>query len=413
MEKDNICTDCSKHIDKVAKALKLDETDIDILTVPKRIIILSFPVKLDSGKIRYFTGYRVQFNDARGPTKGGLRFHPDLNLEEVKTLAFLMTLKCAVGNIPYGGGKGGIVINPHQYSKKEIERVSRAFMRELAPFIGPQVDIPAPDVNTNPEIMGWMLDEYEKIIGKKCPAVITGKPLNLGGSLGREYSTSYGGAYVLDHMIKDLKMDKKKLDVAVQGFGNVGMHIARILHEWGYRIVAVSDSKGGIYNKGGLNIKEVIIHKAKTGSVAKLKGAEEISNEELLELDADVVIPSALENVITKENANKIKAKIILEMANGPVTTEADEILLKKKVKVVPDILANAGGVIVSYFEWVQNLNNEKWSEEEVLKKLKEKMEQAVQELANACPNYDCNMRDSLYISAIKKVLDAERKRKI
>lgn len=404
---------CSKHIGKVAKALKLDDTDIDILTIPKRIIVLSFPVKLDSGKIRYFTGYRVQFNDARGPAKGGLRFHPGLNLEEVKTLAFLMTLKCAVGNLPYGGGKGGVAINPHEYSKKEIERVSRAFMRELAPFIGPQTDIPAPDVNTNPEIMGWMLDEYEKIIGKKCPAAITGKPVELGGSLGREYSTSYGGAYVLEHIVRDLKLDKKKLAVAVQGFGNVGMHVARILHEWGYRVVAVSDSKGGIFKKEGLDIKQVISHKAKTGSVAKLKGAEEISNEDLLELDVDVVIPSALENVITKENASKIKAKIILEMANGPVTTEADEILLKKKVKVVPDILANAGGVIVSYFEWVQNLNNEKWSEEEVLKKLKEKMEQAVQDLSKSCPNYNCSMRESLYISAIKKVLDAERKRKI
>lgn len=413
MEKDNICIDCSKHIDKVAKVLKLDEADIDILTIPKRIIVLSFPVNLDSGKIRYFTGYRVQFNDARGPTKGGLRFHPELNLEEVKTLAFLMTLKCAVGNLPYGGAKGGVVINPHQYSKKEIERVSRAFMRELAEFIGPKRDIPAPDVNTNPEIMGWMLGEYEKAAGKKCPAVITGKPIELGGSLGREYSTSYGGAYVLNRIVKDLKMDKKKVSIAVQGFGNVGMHIARILHEWGYKVIAVSDSKGGIYNKNGLNIKEVISHKSETGSVIKFKGTEEISNEELLELDADIVIPSALENVITKENADKIKAKIIVEMANGPVTTEADEILLKKKIKVVPDILANAGGVIVSYFEWVQNLNNEKWSEEEVLKKLKEKMEQAVRELSKVCYNYDCNMRDSLYISAIKKVLDAERKRKV
>lgn len=413
MEKDNICIDCSRHIDKVARTLKLDQTDIDILTVPRRMMVFSFPVKLDSGNVQYFTGYRVQFNDARGPTKGGLRFHPELNLEEVKRLSFLMTLKCAVANLPYGGAKGGVVINPHEFSRKELESVSRAFMRQLAEFIGPQRDIPAPDVNTNPEIMGWMLDEYEKIIGKKCPAVITGKPIKLGGSEGREFSTSYGGAYVLDNIIKGLGMDREKTAVAVQGFGNVGMHIARILDEWGYKVVAVSDSKGGIFNEKGLNIKEVMLHKNKTGGVAGFKGSKGVSNEALLESKVDVLIPSAMENAIHKNNAGKIKAKIILEMANGPVTTEADDILLKKKIRIVPDILANAGGVIVSYFEWVQNLKNERWSEEEVLKKLREKMEQAVTELSKVCYNYNCNMRESLYISAIKKVLDAERKGKV
>lgn len=413
MEKDNICIDCSEQIDKITRVLKLSQTEIDILTTPKKIIVLSFPIKLDSGRIQYFTGYRVQFNDALGPAKGGIRFHPELNIEEVKTLAFLMTLKCAVVNLPFGGAKGGVVINPSKFSKNELERISRAFMSELAEFIGPKKDIPAPDLNTNPEIMGWMLDEYEKVIGKKALAVVTGKPIELGGSKGREYSTSYGGAFVLHHILQELKLDQKDISIAVQGFGNVGMHIARILNEWGYKIVAVSGSKSGIYNKNGLDIPKVILHKNNTGSVINFKGSQKISNEKLLELDADVLIPAAIENVITKKNAHKIKAKIILEMANGPITPEADEILLKKNIKVIPDILANAGGVVVSYFEWVQNLENKYWSEDEVLKKLEEKMLYAVKDLYNACYRFNCNMREALYISAVKRILDAEKARKI
>ncbi|MBI2653618.1 Glu/Leu/Phe/Val dehydrogenase [Candidatus Woesearchaeota archaeon] len=411
MEKDNVCIDCHNQVDKVAKILKLGQAELDILTIPKRILTFSYPVKLDSGEIRYFTGYRVQFNDARGPTKGGIRFHPDVNLEEIKTLAFLMTLKCTVVNLPYGGAKGGVMIEPKRFSEAEIERISRGYIREIKDFIGPDIDIPAPDVNTDSRIMAWMLDEYEKIKGRHVPGVITGKPVALHGSKAREFSTSMGGAYVLGEMAGALNLKPAKTSVAVQGFGNVGMNIARILHEWGYKVVAVSDSKNGIYNANGLDIKDVIAHKEKTGQVAKFKGAKDISNEELLELKTDVLVPAALENQITKKNANNIKAKLILEMANGPVTTEADDILLKKDIMVVPDILANAGGVVVSYFEWVQNSMNFYWSENEVLDKLKTYMTNAVKDMSKVCGEFNCDMRKALYINSIRKILEAERLR--
>ena len=368
-------------------------------------------MKLDSGDIRYFTGYRVQYNDALGPTKGGIRFHPDVNLEEIKTLAFLMTLKCAVIGLPYGGAKGGVMIEPSRFSKEELERVSRGYIREIRHFIGPQIDIPAPDVNTNSQIMAWMLDEYEKLEGKHVPGVLTGKPILLGGSKAREFSTSMGGAYVLHEMVDSFDMKPKNTTVAVQGFGNVGMHIARILDEWGYKVVAVSDSKSGIYNPKGLKIKDVMKHKEKSGKVAKFAGAKEVSNEELLELKVDVLIPAALEDQITKKNAHKIKAKLILEMANAPITPEADEILLDKDIFVIPDILANAGGVVVSYFEWVQNSQNYYWSEKVVLERLKTYMTDAVKELSMVCTDFKCDMRASLYINAVKKILEAERLR--
>ena len=411
MEKDNVCINCYNQVDKVAHILKLGQAELDILTIPKRILTFSFPVKLDSGEIRYFTGYRVQFNDARGPTKGGIRFHPEVNLEEIKTLAFLMALKCAVVNLPYGGAKGGVMVEPKRFSQEELERISRGYIREINNFIGPDIDIPAPDVNTDSKIMAWMLDEYEKLKGRHAPAAITGKPIALHGSKAREFSTSMGGAYVLHELADDFDMKPKKTTVAVQGFGNVGMNIARILNEWGYKVVAVSDSKNGIYNKNGLNIKDVIAHKDKTEHLAKFKGAQEISNEELLELKTDVLVPAALEDQITKKNADKIKAKLILEMANRPITPEADDILLEKNIFVVPDILANAGGVVVSYFEWVQNSMNFYWSEKEVLDKLKTYMTNAVKELSKVCTDFKCDMRKSLYINAIKKILEAERLR--
>ena len=411
MEKDNVCIDCYNQVDKVAKILNLGQAELDILTIPKRILTFSFPVKLDAGEIRYFTGYRVQFNDARGPTKGGIRFHPEVNLEEIKTLAFLMTLKCAVVNIPYGGAKGGIMIEPKRFSKQELEGISRGYIREINSFIGPDVDIPAPDVNTDSKIMAWMLDEYEKLKGMHVPAAITGKPIALGGSKAREFSTSMGGAYVLQELADTFDMKPKKTNVAVQGFGNVGMNIARILHEWGYKVVAVSDSKSGIYNAKGLNIKDVILHKDKTGRLVKFKGSKEISNEELLELKTDVLIPAALEDQITKKNANNVKAKLIIEMANRPITPEADDILLDKNIFVMPDILANAGGVVVSYFEWVQNSMNFYWSEQEVLDKLKKYMTDAVKQLSKVCADFRCDMRKSLYINAIQKILEAEKLR--
>src|SRR3989338_1789450 len=411
MEKDNVCIDCYNQVDKVAKILKLGQAEIDILTIPKRIFTFSYPVRLDSGDIRYFTGYRVQFNDARGPTKGGIRFHPEVNLEEIKTLAFLMTMKCAVVNLPFGGAKGGVMIDPKRFSQGELEKVSRGYIREIHNFIGPEIDIPAPDVNTDSKIMAWMLDEYERLKGKHVPGALTGKPISLNGSQAREYSTSMGGAYVLQELAGSFDMKPQNTTVAVQGFGNVGMHIARILDEWGYKVVAVSDSKSGIYNKNGLSIKDVITHKQKKGQISKFKGANEISNKELLGLKADVLVPAALEDQITKKNADNIQAKLILEMANRPITPEADEILLQKGIFVMPDILANAGGVVVSYFEWVQNSMNFYWSEKEVLEKLKAYMANAVKELSKVCTDFKCDMRESLYIDAIKKVLEAERLR--
>jgi glutamate dehydrogenase/leucine dehydrogenase len=411
MEKDNVCINCYNQIDKAAKILNLGQAELDILTIPKRILTFSYPVGLDSGDIRYFTGYRVQFNDARGPTKGGIRFHPEVNLEEIKTLAFLMTLKCAVVNLPYGGAKGGVIIEPKRFSDAELEKVSRGYIRQAYNFIGPRIDIPAPDVNTDAQIMAWMLDEYEKLEGRHTPDAITGKPISLLGSKARDYSTSMGGAFVLQEMIESFDMKPKKTTVAVQGFGNVGMNIARILHEWGYRVVAVSDSKNGIYNANGLDIKDVIIHRQKTGKLAKFKGSKEITNEALLELKADVLVPAALEDQITNKNANKIKAKLILEMANRPITPEADDILLQKNCFVMPDILANAGGVVVSYFEWVQNSQNFYWSEQLVLDRLKICMGNAVKELSKVCANFKCDMRASLYVNAVKKILEAERLR--
>ena len=411
MEKDNVCINCHNQVDKVAKLLNLGEAELDILTIPKRILTFSYPVKLDSGETRYFTGYRVQFNNARGPTKGGIRFHPEVHLEEIKTLAFLMTLKCAVVNLPYGGAKGGVMIDPKRFSKEELERISRGYIREINDFIGKDIDIPAPDVNTDSKIMAWMLDEYEKLKGRHAPATITGKPIALGGSRAREYSTSMGGAYVLHEIADTFDMKAKKTDVAVQGFGNVGMNIARILNEWGYRIIAVSDSKSGIHNAQGLNIQEAIKHKEKTGALSKFKGANEISNEALLELKTDVLIPSALEDQITKKNANRINARLVLEMANRPITPEADDILLGKNIFVMPDILSNAGGVVVSYFEWVQNSMNFYWSEKEVLERLKAYMTDAVKELSKVCTDFKCDMRASLYLNAVKKILDAERLR--
>jgi len=398
-------------LDKVAEKLKLNESEIDILTIPKRTFTFSFPVIMDDGSTKIFTGYRIQFNNARGPTKGGLRFHPEVDLEDVKMLSFLMALKCAVANIPFGGAKGGVTVDPKKISKGELERVSRAYMRELYKFIGPDTDIPAPDVSTNPEIMAWMLDEYEKIIGKHAPGVITGKPVELGGSLVKDISTSLGGVFVLKEIIKEFNMKPENTKVVVQGFGNVGMNAAKILHEQKYKVIAVSDSKTGIYDEKGLEIEKVIEHKKNNKSLKGFKSAKEITNQEILELDCDVLIPAALEDQITKENADNIKAKIVLELANHPVTAEADTTLEKKRIAVVPDILASAGGVVVSYFEWVQNSMNYYWTEEEVLKKLEKYMITATKEVEKECKNFKCSIRDALYISAVNKVLDAERLR--
>ncbi len=402
-----VCKTCNIQLLKVARELKIPYDNLKILEQPKRVINVNFPVRMDNGKVRVFNGYRVQYSNARGPTKGGLRFHPQVDLDEVTLLAFLMSLKCAVVDIPYGGAKGGVIVDPKTISKAELERISRAFITEIAPFIGPDQDIPAPDVNTTPEIMAWMLDEYEKIVQRKAPGVITGKPLEVGGSKGRMYSTSLGGAFVLREYMKNTKMSKD-IKIAIQGFGNVGYHIARILHEWKFCVVAVSDSKGAIYNPKGLDIPKVNLYKEKYGTLKGFSGAKYITNENLLELSVDVLVPAALENAIHKGNASKIKAKVILELANAPVTTEADEILNKKNTVVIPDILANSGGVAVSYLEWVQNLQNYYWEESDVNNRLEKLMVKAFDDVYTFATKEKISFRTSAYGLAINRVLKAE-----
>ncbi len=408
---DDVFKNAEKQIDKIASIMKLSKAEVDLLKKPKKIIEVKVPVKLDSGKTKEFDGFRVQFNDARGPTKGGIRYHPDVNLSEVKALAFWMAMKCAVVNIPYGGAKGGIKVNPKELSQAELERLSRGYIQKIHNYIGPYKDIPAPDVYTNAQIMAWMLDEYEKLEKGHFPAVITGKPIEFGGSLGREYATSQGGAFVLREFVKILKFNPSKTRVVVQGFGNAGSHIARILDEWGYKIIAVSDSKGGILDQKGLDINNVIKQKQEKETVVGFRNTKTLTNEELLELDCDVLVPAALENQITKDNASRIKAKVVLELANGPTTPEADEILFKRNIPVIPDILANAGGVTVSYFEWVQNLYGYYWKEEEVLQKLEEIMVKSFKDVYNTSKKYKVDMRKSAQILAVKRILDAEKLR--
>ncbi len=399
-----------KQLLEAIKAGGIPEKEIEFLKEPKRVIQVRFPVKMDDGSIKYFQGYRVQYNDARGPTKGGIRFHPQVDLDEVKTLAFWMTIKNAVVGIPYGGGKGGVIINPKEHSQAELERVSREFIKAIHDVVGPTKDIPAPDVYTNPQTMAWMLDEYEKIKKEHLPGLITGKPLSIGGSEGRGYSTAMGGAYVLSEAASVMDIDPLTARVAIQGFGNAGMNMARILSEWGYKIIAVSDSSTGLYDEEGLKIEEVIEYKIKN---KKLKGypAKEITNEELLEIETDILIPAALENQITKENADKIKAKLIVELANGPTTPEADEILRKKEIIVIPDVLANAGGVTVSYFEWVQNNYGYYWTEKEVLEKLEAIMTKSFKEIHEIVKEKDTSYRQAAYILAVNRILEAAKAR--
>ncbi|MBU2561717.1 MAG: Glu/Leu/Phe/Val dehydrogenase [Nanoarchaeota archaeon] len=384
--------------------------DLDVLSSPKRTLIVNFPVKFKDGSVRIINGYRVQYNDARGPTKGGLRFHPQVDIDEVKALALWMALKTAVVDIPYGGAKGGITINPKETSAEDLEKVSREFIRQIHDFVGPDKDIPAPDVYTNPQVMAWMLDEFEKIKGVKAPGMITGKPLELGGSLGRDIATSLGGAYVLKEVadVYDIGMGAS---VAIQGFGNAGMNFAKIVSKWGYKVVAVSDSKGGVYDADGFDVAALVAAKEKTGSVVGIGKGRKVSNEELLLLDVDVLVPAALENQVTKENASKVRAKVVLELANGPVTHDADQVLHKNDVVVVPDILANAGGVTVSYFEWVQNLQGYYWSEEEVFARLEKKMVSAFREIHELVKRLDIDHRTAAYIIAINRIIDAEKKR--
>jgi len=389
-------------IQKTGQKLNLNQDEIDFIMQPDRVIEVKVPVLMANGKIKTFVGYRSQHNNVLGPYKGGIRFHQNVSQEEVVALSILMTLKCSANNLPLGGGKGGVIVNPKELSEGELERLSRIYAQKIAPFIGEEVDVPAPDVNTDGKIMMWMLDEYEKTINKKSPATFTGKPVEFGGSLGRTEATGRGGVIVMNNLLKQLNKDYKT--VAIQGFGNVGFYFAQIAYEKGYKIVALSDSKGAIYNENGLNPIEVMKVKEETGSVINFKDGKVISNEELLELPVDILVPAALENVIDKDNASKIQAKVIIEMANGPITEEAYSILEENQIISAPDILANAGGVIVSYFEWLQNKRNEKWTEEEVNQKLEEQLSTAFKEIFETSQKFNTDLKEAAFISALAKI---------
>lgn len=386
-------------------ATKVGIGDYDVLRHAKRLIQVSFPVKLDSGKTIFLQAYRVQYNDARGPFKGGIRFHPDVDIGEVKALSFWMVIKNAVVDIPYGGAKGGVTVDPKSLSENELETVSRGFMKAMHQFIGPMVDVPAPDVYTSPKVMAWMLDEYEKIKGYKAPATITGKPLQLGGSKVRDYSTAMGGVYILDEAIKIYGLNKR---VVIQGFGNAGMNLARILSERGYKIIGVSDSRSALYCEDSFNIEQLAAHKKNTGSLKDFSSGSLISNEELLELETDILIPSALGNQITKDNAHKIKAKLICELANGPTTADADKILSQRNIVVIPDVLFNAGGVVVSYFEWSQNLFGFYWSESDILDKLAHKMKSSFDDVMSLADEKSLSLREAAFALAVSRILAAE-----
>jgi len=395
------------QLDEAAKILKLEPSVHKLLREPLRMHEATLKIKLDNGSVKEFKAFRSQYNDARGPCKGGIRYHPAETIDTVKALSAWMTWKTAVVGIPLGGGKGGVICNPKEMSPAELERLSRAYVQAFYKFLGPDKDIPAPDVYTTPQIMAWMLDEYEKLVGHKAPAMITGKPLELGGSQGRGDATAMGAVYTIREAAKHLRIDLKKATVAIQGYGNAGWFAAKLLHEMGAKIVAVSDSQGGICNPNGLNPLAVLDHKEKTGSVKNFAGAKNITNEELLELPVDILCPAALENQITGKNAGRIKAKLIAEIANGPTTPDADKILHKKGVFVIPDFLCNAGGVTVSYFEGVQNTYNYYWTAEEVYQKLDKIMTRAFQEVLDMSLKQNVNMRVAAYLVAVKRVADA------
>lgn len=382
------------------------ETGDELITrlkQPDRDIRISIPVKMDDGSIKIFEGYRVEYNNILGPYKGGIRYHKDTEINEVKALAFWMTLKCAVARIPMGGGKGGITVEPKELSKTELEKLSRGWVRGLADILGPKKDVPAPDVNTTPEIMAWMADEYKKITGDETGATFTGKPLDQGGSEGRGPATGLGGFYVFDSLREQIGLPEK-CKITVQGFGNVGLNAAQIFIEHGHTIIAISDSKGGIYNENGLDIEKLIEHKKKTGSLSGFPDGKNLTNEELLETKCDLLIPAAFENVINDSNADKVRARAILELANGPITPEADDILFKKGIPVIPDILANSGGVTVSYFEWEQNLKNEHWSEKEVFDKLLPMMNDSAQKVFQKAKEHSTDLRRGAFILALERI---------
>ena len=396
-----------RQFDLAAERLGLDEGMRRVLREPRRELTVHFPVHMDDGSVKVFTGYRVQHNLGRGPAKGGIRFHQDVSIDEVKALAMWMTWKCAVVGIPYGGGKGGVIVDPKKLSRKELEGLSRRFFTEIEVLVGPERDIPAPDVNTTPQVMAWFMDTYSMHQGYTVPGVVTGKPISLGGSEGRNEATARGTVYCIVEAARHLGIELKKAKVAVQGFGNAGSIAAQLMVAEGSTIVAVSDSTGGIHAPTGLDISKVIAWKQEHGTVQGFPGATDVTNPEVLEVECDILIPAALENQITIHNADNIKARLVAEAANGPTDPEADQILWKKGIFMIPDILCNAGGVTVSYFEWVQDLNRDHWSEQVVNEKLREIMVKAFQETLAIARREQIYMRTAAYLLAVQRVADA------
>lgn len=411
-------TDNLKQLEKAYELIKThklfefseEKNYIDILKSPNRIIKVSIPVETDMGEIKIFSGYRVQYNNLLGPYKGGIRYHIEVDEDEVTSLAFWMTIKCALVNIPFGGGKGGVIVDVKKLSKNELEKLTRGFARALAPVVGPTIDVPAPDVYTTPEIMNWFREEYEKVTGDSSLAVITGKPKDQGGSQGRGTATGLGAAYVLEAYLKETNQTDKDITVAIQGFGNAGLHFATSAQPH-WNIVATSDSKGAIYNPAGLDINALRDYKEKTGGVTGFPGAQTISNEKLLALKVDILVPAAMNDVITDSNVDSIQASVILEIANGPVSGSAHQKLIEKNIIIVPDVLANAGGVVVSYFEWEQNMKNETWELEFVNSKLKEIMTTSFDQVWKYASNYNLDLRTAGYVIAVQRLLENLKKR--
>lgn len=414
----NVFSNAMKQLELAAQAMGLEQDVVERLKSPQRLVEVSVPLKMDDGSLKIIDGYRVQYNNSRGPYKGGIRFHPRVNINEVKALAFWMVIKNAVVGVPFGGGKGGVKVDPKKFSESELERLSRSFIRAIAPLIGPDKDIPAPDVNTNAQIMAWMRDEYSQLEGFDVPGVVTGKPVELGGSLGRKEATGLGGFYVFRELAKKYKLNPKKTTIAIHGFGNVGYHFAKYAYDAGYQIVAVADSQGAIYSKKhiGMNPDDIMATKKEkglsagvycTGSVCDSQNYESISTDKLLELPVDVIVPAALEEVITIKNANKIKANYILELANGPTMADAETKLLKRGKVILPDVLANAGGVAVSYYEWVQNTTGLYWSENEVFSKLDILMVGAFNEVFKRVESGEVSWRIAAYQVALERLGEA------
>lgn len=397
-----------QQVKSAAELMSLDQSVLENLQQPYNIAQADLEVQMDDGSLNKFPAYRVQYNNDRGPFKGGIRFHPAADLDEVKALALLMAIKCAVANIPLGGGKGGVTVDPKQLSVNELERLSRAYIRAFYKILGPDKDIPAPDVYTTPQIMAWMADEYSKLVGQPTPGVVTGKPIEAGGSEGRDIATAQGGFYVLQSLSARVSWGQQ-LVVAIQGFGNAGSVVADLLFKAGHKVVAVSDSKGAIYKSDGLNIPEVLEHKKQTGSVVNFSGAENISDQQLLTSEVEVLVLAALDNAINAGNVADIKAKAIMELANGPVSPEADEVLAQKNIIVIPDVLANSGGVIVSYLEWQQNLKNEHWDKDKVLSMMKDLIVTAFEEIYQLSVEKKITLRQSAFIKALERIAAAKK----